>query len=80
TFKDGDGNTLIGYVKTKVSKNSQNRQETEKTSTSEDKRKKYQSRISPIQEKKANEVQGPMLTSFQSSKALLDVLKSKDQN
>ncbi|GKD69323.1 hypothetical protein Tco_1323413, partial [Tanacetum coccineum] len=71
-------------IKVKKSKNDQNRQETEETSTRERFEENYQSRISPTQEKKVNEdpieVKGLIMSSFQSSRALLDVLKSKDQN
>ncbi|GKC57118.1 hypothetical protein Tco_1084716 [Tanacetum coccineum] len=70
-------------LKSKRAKTSQNRQETEETSTREKFEKSYQSRISPTREKKVNEdqieVKGLILTSFQSSRAHLDVLKSKDQ-
>ncbi|GJR39653.1 retrovirus-related pol polyprotein from transposon TNT 1-94 [Tanacetum coccineum] len=47
----------FGMTKTKVSKNSQNRQETEKTSSRVKNESQYQSRISPTQEKKFNEAQ-----------------------
>ncbi|GJQ92542.1 hypothetical protein Tco_0003681 [Tanacetum coccineum] len=53
--------------------------ETEETSTRERFEKNNQSRISPTQEKKVNEdpieVKGSIMTSFQSSRAHLDVLK-----
>ncbi|GJX40178.1 hypothetical protein Tco_0255168 [Tanacetum coccineum] len=70
-------------LKSKRAKTSQNRQETEEKSTREKFEKSYQSWISPTREKKVNEdqieVKGLILTSFQSSRAHLDVLKSKDQ-
>ncbi|GJW67785.1 alpha/beta hydrolases superfamily protein [Tanacetum coccineum] len=63
------------------SKTSQNRQETEKTSTREKFEERYQSRISAQQEKKVNEdpfeVKRPILTSFKITRALLEVSKFK---
>ncbi|GKC15450.1 hypothetical protein Tco_1012232 [Tanacetum coccineum] len=69
-------------LKSKRAKTSQNRQETEKTSTREEFKANCKSRKRQ-QEKKVNEdpieVKGLIMTSFQSSRVLLDVLKSKDQ-
>ncbi|GKF20713.1 hypothetical protein Tco_0069351, partial [Tanacetum coccineum] len=69
--------------KAKRAKTSQNRQETEKTSTREDTRKDIKAGSARQQEKKINEdqieVKRLIMTSLQSLKAHLDVLKSKDQ-